>query len=372
MTRRVNIRLAIIAVILAALGTREILMEHHFSWLRPGQHMYAYVTNYADGTVSVLDMVRLAPIATIPVGPEPSAMRVRPGAREVWGLSGPGGYAWVINGETCRVESKLFAGRQPSALEFSPDGRTAYVTLAGDNQLAVIDARARTVIERLPTGRRPGAVRATNDGKLLLVGNRGDATLTIFDAHTQATRATISVVPDPDKIAVLPDDSKAFVASGTSPLLSVVNLRLNELVSNVSLGGRASDLFLKPDGGELYLPSPEAHGLLFVNTSTNEVADYMLLGLGPQTGMLLPDGRLIVTDTAGGRIVPVTPDDRLAQPSEPVGEGPVAVALTPGGEMWIIVDRDSNDVAVLRGVDGKMITMVPTGRTPVGIAILLF
>ena len=365
-------RLAIIAVILAALGAREILLEHHFAWLRPGQHMYAYVANHGDGTVSMLDLVRLSRLATIPVGPEPSSMRTRPRTREIWGLSGPGGYVWVISGGTGGVAAKIFVGLQPSSLEFSPDGRTAYVTLEGENQLAIIDAEAHTVAARLPVGRRPGAVQITADGQLLLVANRGDATLTVLDAHTQAMRATVPVVPDPDKIAVLPDDSKAFVSSASSALLSVVNLRSNELVTNLSLGGRASDLILKPDGGELYVPSPQAHGLLFVNTSANEVADFMLLGLGPQTGMLLRDGRLIVADTAGGRIVPVTPDDRLAQPSEPVGEGPVAIDVTPGGAMWIIADRDSNDVAVLRGVDGQMITMIPTGRTPIGVAILLF
>jgi DNA-binding beta-propeller fold protein YncE len=80
----------------------------------------------------------------------------------------------------------------------------------------------------------------------------------------------------------------------------------------------------------------------------------------------------MVDDTGAGRSVPVSLDDRLAAPSVPVGEGPVASAFTPGGEMMLVVNSQSNDVAVLRGKDNSLITRIATGRDPESISVLLF
>jgi YVTN family beta-propeller protein len=372
MIRRWNIRLIFIAILLLALAARELLFEHHFVWLTPEQRMCAYVTNRGDGTLSVLDLVHLAPVATISVGPQPSDVRIRTGTNEIWGISGPGGYVWIVDPIKQRLAGKIFTGPGPSSLDFSPNGRLVYVTVAGANELVVIDGQTRRILHRAPLGRKPGSVFSTRDGKLLLIANRQDATLTILDAATWDTRATIAIAADPEKIVVLPDGSKAFIASATTDLLSVVNLRIPALILNISLGGRAADLVMKQDGGELYIPSPDAHGLLFVNTQTNEVSDYMLLGLAPRTAILAPDGRLMVEDAGAGRFVPVAPDDRVAGASVPVGEGPIAAAFSPGGEMILVVNRDSNDVAVLRGNDNSLITRIPTGRDPEGIFVLLF
>jgi YVTN family beta-propeller protein len=371
-TRRWNNRLLFLAVLLAALVARELLFEHHFVWLAPDQHMCAYVANRGDGTLSVLDLVHLAPVATIAVGPQPSNVRIRPGTNEIWGLSRPGGYVWIVDATKQQVTARIFTGPGPSSFDFSPNGRLAYVTVADANELEVIDSQTRSVLRHALTGRGPESVFCSRNGKLLLIANRQDATLTIFDASAWATRATIPVAPNPEKISILPDGSKAFIGSATDDLLSVVNVRIPALIVNISLGGVAADLVMKQDGGELYIPSPDAHGLLFVNTQTNEVSDYMLLGLAPRTAILAPDGRLIVEDTGAGRFVPVTPDDRAAAPSVPVGEGPIAAAFTPGGEMLLFVNRDSNDVAVLRGKDNSLITRIPIGHDPESISVLLF
>ena len=59
--------------------------------------LYAYVGNTDDGTVSVIDLVRVGNIATIAVGPAPSGLRANPKLNQIWGVStqGSGGYAFV-------------------------------------------------------------------------------------------------------------------------------------------------------------------------------------------------------------------------------------------------------------------------------------
>jgi hypothetical protein len=66
---RFNFRLVFLLIVLAILAIREVVLELRPSFLRPGLHLFAYVGNTADGTVSAIDLIKLASVATVPVGP---------------------------------------------------------------------------------------------------------------------------------------------------------------------------------------------------------------------------------------------------------------------------------------------------------------
>src|SRR5689334_14553414 len=98
-TRPRNVRAAGLAALLAV-GTAVLLAgERRASFLRPGLRLNAY-TSTADGNVSVVDLVRLAVIARVPVGNGISGMREHPTRSEIWGASASGGYVWVLNAAT--------------------------------------------------------------------------------------------------------------------------------------------------------------------------------------------------------------------------------------------------------------------------------
>src|ERR1700756_2399296 len=82
---RVNYRLAFLLVLLFGLGIREVAVELRPSFLRPDLHLFAYVGNVGDGTLSAIDLVRLRPVATINVGPGPTGVRAHPTRKEIWG-----------------------------------------------------------------------------------------------------------------------------------------------------------------------------------------------------------------------------------------------------------------------------------------------
>src|ERR1700734_1803030 len=107
---RVNYRLVILLIFLAVLAVREVALELRPSFLRPGLHLFAYVDNTADGTVTAVDLVKLAPAATIAVGGEPTGLRANPTRKEIWGLSSAGGYAWVLDVNTNQIVAKIPVG----------------------------------------------------------------------------------------------------------------------------------------------------------------------------------------------------------------------------------------------------------------------
>ena len=91
MLRRLNYRLLIPLLLIAVSATVQIMRERRPSFLRPGLRLYAFVGNAGDGTVSVVDLIRVSKIATIAVGPSPSGLRAHPKFNQVWGVSTEGG-----------------------------------------------------------------------------------------------------------------------------------------------------------------------------------------------------------------------------------------------------------------------------------------
>jgi len=204
----------------------------------------------------------------------------------------------------------------------------------------------------------------------------------IHDAATLTKRSNIPVVAQPDEVAVLPDSSIAFVLSRSEPRMSVVDLRSEVLLSNLQLAGKPSDMLLKPDGGELYVISPDSHGLQVINTGTHEVGDYVMLGDSPTRGILGADANLLyVTDAAAGRVTAVDINNRRvvrkATGSElliSVGRSPSAVRFDPAENLLLVVNRESDDLAVIRArLDNQsLLTLIPVGDHPRDLAVKLF
>ena len=56
----------------------------------------------------------------------------------------------------------------------------------------------------------------------------------------------------------------------------------------------------------------------------------------------------------------------------PAGRGPGASCLDPSGELLLVANRDSNDLAVIGVRTGNLLTLVPVGSQPSDVAALLF
>src|SRR5580704_5200960 len=164
MKAHINYRLIALLLFLAAFGIREIMMDQQPSFLRPGLHLFAYIGNTKDGTVTAVDLIKLSPMATVAVGAGPSGIRAHPSRKEIWGLSSVAGYVWVLDVETNQIVARIPVGPDPYALDFSPDGLRAYVAASGSNTVVEIDCGLRKIIAHTHTGRRPWIARVSPSG----------------------------------------------------------------------------------------------------------------------------------------------------------------------------------------------------------------
>ena len=84
-------------------------------------HEFAYVSNGASNTVTVLDLVYLRQDRVIQVGRQPSGLAVNPVRNEVYAVNSGSDSVSVIDATTNRVAATIGVQRTPYFMAVSPD-----------------------------------------------------------------------------------------------------------------------------------------------------------------------------------------------------------------------------------------------------------
>ncbi|HLB12468.1 MAG TPA: beta-propeller fold lactonase family protein, partial [Dehalococcoidia bacterium] len=118
----------------------------------------AFVTNYGEGTVSVVDLPALAdaiskniPYAAdiVKAGETPVGIDITPDGRFLYVTNFAPGTVSVIDREKMAVVSTIRVGSNPWGVTISPDGSHVYIANAGSNSISIIDITRRPVVETI-------------------------------------------------------------------------------------------------------------------------------------------------------------------------------------------------------------------------------
>jgi YVTN family beta-propeller protein len=117
-----------------------------------------YCSNYGSDTVSVIDGVTNAVVATVPVGDGPTAMGHNPIGNKVYvsnvGAPGPGTPAVcsvsVISGASSTVVKTLTAGDEPTAFCYGANDRRMYWINEWSHSIAGVDAATDEQVVLVP------------------------------------------------------------------------------------------------------------------------------------------------------------------------------------------------------------------------------
>ena len=206
---------------------------------------FAFVSNKADGTLSVIEVARLTKI------------------------------------------KDLRTGAQPAALAYSPAGRALYVAHEGDGTIAVVGAERHEVLARMET--KPGlvALRFAPDGRHGFAVNQKENTVHIFDAATNRLLHSVVVGKSPDQVAFT--KQFAYVRSLDNEQVSMINLSLlgkpnvASSVARFSGGQKPPASAASRSTADVIVPSAEDGAVLVANPADKMIYYY-------QEGMAAPMG----------------------------------------------------------------------------------
>jgi YVTN family beta-propeller protein len=384
-----------------------------------GYREFAYVSNGASNTVTVLDLVSLHQDRTLQVGTQPTGLAVNPKRNEVYvvntGTASGNGSVSVIDTDANRVVATIPVHKLPYFIEVDAAGQRAYVANSGSNSVSVIDLDSRRELGVVGAGEQPGLARISPDMRSLVVTNRGSGSVSIFDLAPYATetkpilpglpakprpvdkaplprlRATFSGCPGATDAVILPYTSatKAFIACSGGHQVMAVSLAVaadsreakqnptlltDHMLTLLDVGDTPVQLALKPDGGEIFCSNFGSGSFSEIDTQSNEVGGTYPIGNKPVFGIVDSGNSTLYISSFGSDSINLwSIDDSLNAASVPTGHAPDALAFSADEHLLLAADARSGDVSVIRTVDRTgtpaLFTMLPAGGSPNAIVV---
>ena len=158
----------------------------------------AYVGNFTDNTVSVIDTSTGSAIATIPVAAGPHGMAISQDGSTVY-VAGDGSSSLnVIDTATDRVTKTLDVGKKPNGITLTPDGKLLLVTLYGEDRIALVDTATNDVVGTIPVP-KPHTVSVEPSGKLAYATSQepGHFGLAVIDLGSRSVVRTVPLDKTP-------------------------------------------------------------------------------------------------------------------------------------------------------------------------------
>ncbi len=341
----------------------------------------AFVAAELSNAVLVIDLDRLAVIASIPVSRAPIAVQAAPSGNEVY-VATRAGRLEVIDAARFTVAASIAVSGSPLRLKLAPDGHTAFVLSRVEPAVHLVDLRRRRVLRSIPLHRAsdPVAIEFVPQAGVLCVADAAGRAIQIVELGRQApTRSERSGLPAavalpgaPVSLAVLRDASQIFAAVPGADQVSAVDLKLRRVLAHLPAGARPSHLALKPDGGEMLAVNTGSNSLTIITSYTDEVAMTMPVGNAPVEALVTRDSaRAYVANSASDNITVVDIENRKVVAAVPAGSGPFRLALTPDERFLLVLNARSHDMAVIRADANpiSLVTMLPVGMAPSDIAV---
>jgi YVTN family beta-propeller protein len=286
----------------------------------------AYVGNFKDSTVSVVDTGSATVVKTIAVAAGPHGMAV------------------------------------------SPDGRFVYVTGESSGSMSVIDTGSDAVVRTVEVGATPHGVAMLPDGRTILVGVYGADRVAFVDTASGSVVATVPVAK-PHTIAVRPDGKLAYVASQEPGKfgLVVVDLASRAVVRRIDLDKPPRDPEFSHDGRFLYVTSAGVNALRVIDAASDQPLAEIATGPSPHIGKWFAGAAVGTIVVQGpGEVLLFDPATQAPLRSVAVGKQPHWIA-SDGKTVWV-TNEGSNDVSAVDLASGKT-TTIAVGAAPRKIVV---
>jgi YVTN family beta-propeller protein len=272
----------------------------------------------------------------------------------------------VLDTASNKVTASIPVPAGPHGLVISPDGRRVYLSSDGATTVSIIDTASNKVIHTVEVGKAPHGLALTRDGKRLLVAVFGTGQVVAIDTGTDSVVGQVAV-PNPHNIAIRPDQAVAYVASQTpgSPALAWIDVERMNLINTVPLGKVPRALNFSPDGESLYFTQAGVDAVQILDAKSNRITGQIPVGASPHHVIFTPDGKLALVVSQGpGTLVGIDPARKSVLYSIPVGKQPHWIALTPDARTAYVTNEGDNTVSVVDLGKRAVTATIEVGKGP--------
>ena len=286
----------------------------------------------------------------------------------------------VLHGDlaTFEVLAKYPAGKEIQHVVPSYDMRTLYATDDMGNHVVPFDPRTGQPGREFPVV-DPYNMYFTPDGAFAISVAERMKKLVWYDPHTWQARGE---TPAPDCAGIdhadfSPDGRTAVFTCEFAGRVAVVDIPSHRLLRMIDMPQRHThmgpqDIKLAPDGSAYFIADSDANGVWVLDGAATKVTRFIPTGMGAHGLYLDRDAkRLFVTNRHEGSISVLDPRTgaEITKWRIPGGGSPDMGGLTADGTQLWLSGRYDHTVYVISTRDGTVITRIPVGNGPHGLAV---
>ncbi|MBS0655800.1 MAG: IPT/TIG domain-containing protein, partial [Verrucomicrobia bacterium] len=234
----------------------------------------AFVTNNEDNTVTIIDAVTNAVLATVSVGNSPNTLDILPDGSMAYIANSSDSSISVIATSTDSVVNTIsnISGQSfdITVMAVTPDGSKNYIILRSSNAVAVIDNASQTQIATISVGNDPLNIAITPDGTKVYVTNGSDSSVSVISTASDTVINTISVESLPIAASATPDSSKVYVSNFSSGTVSAITTASNA-VASITVESFPRAIAVTPDGTKVLIANGGSSTVSVISTATDMV-----------------------------------------------------------------------------------------------------
>ncbi|MCE0497689.1 MAG: YncE family protein [Methylacidiphilales bacterium] len=215
-----------------------------------------FISNGADGTVTIFDLTALKTLTTLPAGKNPDAICYEPTTHRVFAFNGGSGTATVIDAAKQKVIGEIPLEGKPEFAAADGHG-SVFNALEDKSQILKINADTLTIDERwnLPEGSDPSGVAIDPEHERLFIGCR-NRTLVVLDGSSGKAIASLPIGEGVDACVYDAVGKRAFASCGDGTMTVVQQSDKDAYVvaEKVITEPRARTMAFDSKTGTAYLP----------------------------------------------------------------------------------------------------------------------
>ena len=271
---------------------------------------FAYVTNSADDTVTVLDLFQFKKDGDdFSVGDMPFGVAVNSARTKLYVGNGGDNTVSVVELSTQTETAVIDVGSVPRGIALESDDSTLYVPNFGGSSLSVLDVVQNVVDDTLTLALYPYRVIIDEDHDLIFISINGTNQVLALDREDFTLQASLGVGSDPRGIALTPDGELLLVVNSGSNTVTIFNTDDYGLEASLVCGGNPREVAVTPDGLYAYVTNASGDSVTILDlTNLNVEESGLNVGSNPQGIAVSPDGRYVVVVNANDDTVSVLTD----------------------------------------------------------------
>ncbi len=284
---------------------------------------YAYITNYNDDTVSIINTATNTVEATVDVGDRPYGVAVNPAGTKVYVANSGSDTVSVIDTATNKVTATVPVESVFRGIAVNPTGTKVYVV--GGITVYVIDAATNTIIKTVPVESGSCGIAVNPTGTKVYVTNEYSENASVIDAVANKVTATVYIGGSSEGVAVAPDGKKAYVTRPYCDIVSAINTSIDKVTASVRVESTPWGVAINPAGTKVYVANMDSNNVSVIDTATNKVTAIVNVGQKPAGVAVNPAGTKAYVANSGSNTVSVidTATNKVTATVN-VGSGPIA------------------------------------------------